>query len=628
MSADFFERQERARRSTTILVLLFSLAVLGTSFLVYVIIRLALDQSLEGTGRGFFEPALMAWTGLLTMGFIGLGSAYKVSQLSGGGRVVAELLGGRLLQDDAEPAERRLRNVVEEMALASGLPVPPVYVLEDQTINAFAAGHTPEDAVIGVTRGCIERLSRDELQGVVAHEFSHILNGDMRINLRLMGLIFGLTLITVIGTYLLRSSRFRTSRRGGANVLPLIGIGLLVAGSIGTLFGSMIKAAVSRQREHLADSSAVQFTRNPQGLAGALKKIGAVGSRIGSSHATEASHLFFGKAVSSALDFSMATHPPLEQRIRLLDPSWDGVYPKIGPQIGRGVEPAEETPSEPFGIKRTPGYAGPGLLAQLGTSTDAHLSQARRIMATVPEGIKAAGRQPFSSRALVFTLLLDKDDEVRRRQHRMILEADPQAAAETLFLEKGVLELGPEARLPLIDLAIPALKRLSPSQYAGFKSLVLSLSAADRKTSLFEWCLHKVLLGSVEPHFSGVGSMGTGQLILPQRAEACTTLLSALARVGHADESAATRAFAAGTRKLGMDLWLAQETRITLADLDESLEKLRELAPLEKRKLLQACSACITADKQVTPEEGEILRAVAEVLHVPAPPLLPGQELI
>jgi Zn-dependent protease with chaperone function len=621
MSADFFDRQDRARRSTTLLVILFFLAVLGTAFLVYVVIRLGMDATTETTASGFFEPMLMAWTGLLTMGFIGLGSAYKVSQLSGGGRVVAELLGGQLLQDNGDPAEQRLRNVVEEMALASGIPVPPVYILQDRTINAFAAGHTPEDAVIGVTRGCIERLTRDELQGVVAHEFSHILNGDMRINLRLMGLIFGLTLITVTGSILLRSSRFRTSRRGGANVLPLIGIGLLVAGSIGTLFGSMIRAAVSRQREHLADSSAVQFTRNPQGLAGALKKIGAVGSKVGSSHAAEASHLFFGKAVSSALDFSLATHPPLEKRIRALDPSWDGTFPPVE----QAIAPRDEAPGKQVSGKRA--VSGISMLAQMGTSTDAHLTQVRQVMAAVPEGIKSAGRQPFSARALVFALLLDRDEEVRKRQYRMIEEADPQVAAETVHLDKGVRELGPEARLPLIDMAIPALKSLSPSQYDAFKSLVRSLSAADKKTSLFEWSLHKVLLGCVEPHFSGAGKGRTGQLTLEQRAEACQVLLSVLARVGHTDEASATKAFAAGTRKLGMDLWPAQEARITLADLDKALDDLQNLAPLEKRKLLQACAACIAADKRVTPGEAELLRAIAESLHVPAPPLLPGQEI-
>ncbi|MFP4072010.1 MAG: M48 family metallopeptidase [Desulfovibrionales bacterium] len=621
MSADFFERQDQARRSTAFLVTLFVLAVLGTAFLVYVVIRSALAASSETIGPGFFEPTLMAWTGLLTMGFIGLGSAYKVSQLSGGGRVVAELLGGQLLQDNGDPAEKRLRNVVEEMALASGVPVPPVYILEDRTINAFAAGHTPEDAVIGVTRGCMERLTRDELQGVVAHEFSHILNGDMRINLRLMGLIFGLTLITVAGSFLLRSSRFRTSRKGGANVLPLIGIGLLVAGSIGTFFGSMIRAAVSRQREYLADSSAVQFTRYPQGLAGALKKIGAVGSKVGSSHAAEASHLFFGKAVSSALDFSMATHPPLEKRIRLLDPSWDGTFPSVEQAIASRAE-TQVKQADRKGVG-----SGISLLAQMGTSTDAHLTQVRRVMAGVPEGIKSAGREPFSARALVFALLLDRAEEVRAQQYRMIEEADPQVAAETAHLDKGVRELGPEARLPLIDMAIPALKRLSQAQYDNFKVLVRSLSAADRKTSLFEWSLHKVLLGSVEPHFSGAGTTRTGQQTLKQRAEACQVLLSALARVGHTDETTATKAFDAGTSKLGIKLRPVQEVRITLADLDNAINALQDLAPLEKRQLLQACAACIAADKRVTSGEAELFRAMAESLHVPAPPLLPGQEI-
>jgi Zn-dependent protease with chaperone function len=622
MSADFFERQDRARRSTSVLVTLFAMAVAGTAFLVYVVIRFALDVTEGQTGQPFFDPALMVLVGMLTMGFIGLGSAYKVSQLSGGGRVVAELLGGRLLQDDSDPGERRLRNVVEEIALASGVPVPQVYVLDDPTINAFAAGHTTEDAVIGVTRGCMDRLSRDELQGVVAHEFSHIVNGDMRINLRLMGLIFGLTLITVIGSYLLRSSRFRTSRKGGANVLPVVGIGFLVVGSLGTFFGSMIKAAVSRQREHLADSSAVQFTRNPSGLAGALKKIGAVGSKVRSSHALEASHLFFGKAVSSALDSFMATHPPLEERIRLLDPAWDGVYPPLDSSPAW----AAEQPTRPG--KRTAGPAGVSLLQQMGTATDAHLDNVRQVMAAIPEPIRAAAREPYSARALVFALLLNPDEDVRVVQRNLIERSDPRTAAETERLKTRVAALGPEARLPLVDLVIPALKSLSLSQYEEFKSLVRSLSAADKRVSLFEWALHKIILGSVEPHFTGTSKTREGNLFLRQRSAECALLLSALARAGHPDGQGAEQAFRAGASQTGLELTYAGGAGLTLPELDRGLGELELLAPLEKRRLLAACSACITADKRITPAEGELLRAIAEALRVPAPPLLPGQSLL
>jgi Zn-dependent protease with chaperone function len=206
------------------------------------------------------------------------------------------------------------------MAIAAGMPVPPVYLIRENSINAFAAGFGIHDAVIGINQGTIDLLNRQELQGVVAHEFSHILNGDMRINLRIIALLNGILILGIIGGGLMRGSMFSRSRDRGA--LIALGIGLLVIGYGGTFFGQLIKAAVSRQREYLADASAVQFTRSTQGIANALKKIGAhsTGSRIESPQADENSHLFFG-AIRS-FSSMMATHPPLEARIKALDPNW------------------------------------------------------------------------------------------------------------------------------------------------------------------------------------------------------------------------------------------------------------------------------------------------------------------
>ena len=217
------------------------------------------------------------------------------------------------------------------MAIASGTPTPPVYMMQEEPgINAFAAGFTPSDAVVGVTRGCVGQLSRDELQGVIGHEFSHILNGDMRLNIRLMGVLFGILVVGLIGSILLRSSLYgsalqsRSSRGNSTQVLLIIGGVLMLVGFIGTLVGNLIKASVSRQREFLADASAVQFTRNPSGIAGALKKIGGfeAGSEMMNPHAPESSHMFFGRAVSSGFNSLFATHPPLEERIARLDSSW------------------------------------------------------------------------------------------------------------------------------------------------------------------------------------------------------------------------------------------------------------------------------------------------------------------
>ena len=347
---DYFQSQDLAKKRTGLLVFYFAMAVILIIVSVYLAIAcvLHLAGSEKETAGGehavadLWDPQLLGAVALGTSALIGGGSLYKMASLSGGGHTVAELLGGRLLHPDStDPDERRLLNVVEEMAIASGLPVPPVYLLENElAINAFAAGHTPGNAVVAVTLGTLRRLSRDELQGVIGHEFSHILNGDMRLNTRLIGILFGILVIGIVGWIMFRSSfgvrlgaRDDNGDRKGFNPIPLIGLALYVIGYVGVFFGNLIKAAVSRQREYLADASAVQFTRNPAGLAGALKKIGALaqGSQIQDAHAEEASHLFFGEAVGGMNNFFglLASHPPLVERIRRIDPSFTGDFSSV-----------------------------------------------------------------------------------------------------------------------------------------------------------------------------------------------------------------------------------------------------------------------------------------------------------
>ncbi len=328
---DFFERQDKARRNTRLLVFYFALAVL--SLIVAVDAAVALTFRLVSAHESSFGETppnpvrfdLMAAATLGTLAIVSIGSISKTLQLASGGSAVAELLDGRLIHSETRDAnERKLLNIVEEMSIASGVPVPQVYVMDNEDgINAFAAGHSTSDAAISVTRGALQLLTRDELQGVIAHEFSHVLNGDMRLNIRLMGLIFGILCLTVIGRVLIRT-------RGRKNPLPLLGLALIIIGFAGVFFGRLIQAAVSRQREGLADASSVQFTRNPAGLAGALKKIGGLeqGSKLKSPRAEEASHLFFANGVGESFFGLLATHPPLIERIRALDPSFDGKFPR------------------------------------------------------------------------------------------------------------------------------------------------------------------------------------------------------------------------------------------------------------------------------------------------------------
>ena len=333
---DFFERQDQARRNTKLLVVYFVIGVAMLILAVYAAWWGSLPASPRSQHHGYSEQAqLVLWNPQLflvaavgTLAVIGLGSGFKTLELAQGGSTVATMLGGRLVNPaTTDPDERKLRNVVEEMAIAAGIPVPQVYVLpEERGINAFAAGHSTSDAVVAVTAGAMKLLTRDELQGVIGHEFSHILNGDMRLNLRLMGIIFGILCLAVIGRVLLYT-RSRSSK--DKNPLPLLGLVLMVIGWVGVLFGRLIQAAVSRQREFLADASSVQFTRNPAGLAGALKKIGGLsyGSKLEAAHAEEASHMFFGNGMGESFFHLMDTHPPLAERIRAIDPSFDGELP-------------------------------------------------------------------------------------------------------------------------------------------------------------------------------------------------------------------------------------------------------------------------------------------------------------
>ncbi|CAN5826326.1 M48 family metallopeptidase [soil metagenome] len=641
MTTDFFDRQDAAKRNTTRLVVLFVLAVLAIMVSIHVILAFAFgylgaDERTRGVDVSLLADPAIAMLALIgTLLVVGGGSLFKVAQLRGGGRVVAEQLGGRLLNPDtADPAERKLLNVVEEMAIAAGTTAPPVYLLEQEAgINAFAAGFSPEGAVIGVTRGAAEQLSRDELQGVIAHEFSHILNGDMRMNIRLIGLLHGILIIGILGYFVLRMTAFsghrgRRSRDQGNAALPLlaVGAGLMVVGFLGTFFGNLIKAAVSRQREFLADASAVQFTRQPGGLAGALRKIGGLpaGSTIESPNAPEASHMFFGRG-TSGFNALFSTHPPLKERIRRIDPSWDGTFPDVAPV----APPAQAMPGTASGfatggsgVRET--FAAQHALDHIGRPTDAHLRYAGRLLAGLPDRIRAAAHEPYGARALVYALLLDRDPDLRRTQlQHLERAADAGVLEETLRLVPVVAGLDTKARLPVVEIALPALRSLTAEQYRIFKQNVAVLVQADEAIDLFEWSLQRILLHDLDAHQDGAGPPRERHRSLGPLQPQCEVLLSRLAYAGHQDDEGARAAFEAGRQALGMpQARMRAAGEADLAALDTALTDLEQAAPQVKRRVLEGAVACITADRQVTATEAELLRAVSASLGVPMPPLL------
>ena len=440
---DFFGAQDAARRRAGWLLLLFAIGATGLVVFTSLLPTFALGlfgnvtaDDPTGTLMKFDGPAFVGFAALVTI-VIAAGSLYKILVLSRGGAAVAEALGGRLIAPDTDdPAARRVLNLVEEMAIASGTLVPSLYVLEGEAgINAFAAGLTPANAVIGVTQGAVDGLSRDQLQGVIAHEFSHILNGDMRLNIRLAGLLHGILLIGLIGRGLFQAGGHGAGRRGRDSfAFLLVGAGLVATGSFGTLFANLIKAAVSRQREFLADAAAVQFTRNPQGIAGALKRIGAasVQGLLVHPRAPEMSHAYFTQGVSSFLGRLAATHPPLETRIRRLDPRWNGHFEEVlgasEPRAEAEAEAQARAPSLAPGLASSPegvlATGGVTALAQatqaaidgIGRPDEAHLRYAQSLIGALHPTLRWAAREPYGAQALVFALLLDRDAVIHRRQ--------------------------------------------------------------------------------------------------------------------------------------------------------------------------------------------------------------------
>ena len=413
---DFFAEQDQARKRSKWLVLLFCLAVIGIALSAFLVLSYLTEPSWN----------LFWLTGAGTLGVVVLASLGRIASLSSGGSVVAESLGGHLICPNTnDPQERRIHNIVEEMAIASGTPVPPVYLMEEKGINAFAAGYSPNDAVVGITRGCVEKLNREQLQGVVAHEFSHILNGDMRLNIKLTGLIFGIVCLSRIGEVLMRvaalsGSGRRRKKDDGTMAILALGLALFILGLIGGFFGSLIRAAVSRQREFLADASAVQFTRNPDGISGALKRIGgySVGSKLETASASDFSHMFFGSALGSIF----ATHPPLEKRIKKIEPNWDSSFPETD-QISEKVDLAsEQTAGFAGGETRSNGaHTEPSLTQAFDGPSKENIEHARSLLAKIPPHLLDLSREPFGARCVIFALLLDPSNPtIRDKQIALI----------------------------------------------------------------------------------------------------------------------------------------------------------------------------------------------------------------
>ena len=659
---NFFEQQDVARRNTRLLVLLFLLAVAAliivTNAAVAALLFFGRDYNLYTGSRGdtggflsYLSWARCGTIGLAVTATVALVALAQWWQLSTGGKVVAESLGGsRILPQTRDTAERRCLNVVAEMALAANMPVPPVYVLDrERGINAFAAGVTPADAVIAVTRGAIEQLKRHELQGVIAHEFSHILNGDMRLNIRLAALLKGITFIGDVGHILLRSSnRARTgvrhSQNRGAAALPLLGLALWLLGLLGALAAGFIKAAISRQKEYLADASAVQYTRSAAGIADALKVIGGYipGTLVHAARARAMSHIFFGE-VEHRVWQVFATHPPLAARIRRLDPDWDGQYIERRPRhyaaqparagdaqagVGRAalvaaalaagvdddVVPLEVNPPK---ADAADADCGPGSPQARGSEAAAR---------DIPAVFVQHSREPLGAQALIYCLLLSDRDQARQTQLALIAKTGIAGLADLVYtLCPGVRQLGAPRRLPLLELCLPALKAMSAPQYRQFKDTLLALIQTDRATELHEWCLFQLVRHYLDPEFTALKPSRARYRKLAQVAHPVRVVLSVLAHHGSGEPPAV---FRLGADELGFQsMQLLPPPQCSVTAFSRAVHQLADCYPLLQPRLLKAMALAAGADGLLSAPEREIIASIAAVMDCPRPMDLQGGRL-
>ena len=638
---NFFAHQDQARRQTRRMLFLFALAVLAvivaTDAVVFLAVGLRNAQNGDGSIAWGVVAALSVGIGVA----IGLGSLYRIASLGGGGSLIARELGGTAVaSDDHDLAYRRLRNVVEEIAIASGLPVPQIFVLENEAaINAFASGYTPNDAAITVTRGALDKLTRDELQGVIGHEFSHIVNGDMRLNIRLVGVVFGILVLSIVGRRIM----------GGRDKAALFGLALFVIGYLGVVLARLIKASISRQREFLADASAVQFTRQTLGIAGALKKIGALaeGSKLASSNTEEVAHMLFGDGMGYSALF--ATHPPLKERILRLDPSFkDSELASVAAAWSQpvlvsdadldaadlsiaGFAPATSAahgardrdvalPAADADVALAPA----SVVRQVGNPDRDDRRSAQAIGTAIPNLLREAAYRQEQAAPLIFALLLDARDDVRARQMQALAARyDAGACALAESLAAHAAELHPMLRLPLASLAFPALRRRPRPQLALFMEALHALIDADGRVELGEYCLTKLITLQVIEALAPASARAIGRVKLPDVAAELGALLAIVARYGHDDESAATRAFLAAIDAAlpGQALHYAPPAD-WIGALDAAFPKLDRLAPAGKEVVIGALVRAIGDDGVVSVAEAELLRTIAAALHCPLPPLL------
>lgn len=580
-ATNFFERQDRARRATRWLVVWFALAVLGTAAAIYAVAVAALVYADILPSGAYWNAEIFAYAFVGTLLLVGGASLFKSLELgSSSGEMIARELGGVVVNPNAGEADRRrLVNVVQEMSIASGVPMPKIFILEgEKSINAFAAGTRIENAAIAVSRGALDKLTRDELQAVVGHEFSHILNGDMRLNVKLIGWIFGLVVLALVGRILMQSAMLsgssRSRKNDGAQALVVIGLAILIIGSISQFFASIIQAAISRHRERLADASATQFTRNPTALANALARIGGDSSILESPHASEYSHFFFACGVQSLF----ATHPPLEERIRALNPAWDGKFLRSG---NRKNEP---------------------LVGEAPAPSVAHWPLAD------------LAKNPKGARALVYLLMMTHSRDDDQAQANLLLQSEKKDVFAILEANwEAVLALPPEKRLSLVILAAPQLREFPQRERNAICATLRRLAEADGEIALFEFLIIRIVEGLL---------LWDGDAEFPEaeRLSAAEVAFSVVMRENRFSAAVAEQKLheiLAAQDFFPKQLHVLPGSQLGVDDLDKAFDVLRSTPIIFREKLLKTCDAVALADGNVSAAETDLINALSLALACP-----------
>ena len=628
---NFFDAQDQAKKASRWLVLVYlvatALIVAGVTLVVAVGVFQLGSQA---------DPRVLTSTAIATTVFIIGATLYKIARLSGGGGRVAQDMGGTLVTPDtADPLRRRLRNVVEEMSIASGVPVPEIYVLEHEAgINAFAAGFSPGDAAVAVTRGALELLDRDELQGVIAHEFSHILNGDMRLNIRMMGVLFGIMVVGLIGRTILRGTHHtgvsygRRGRNSGGIVF--VGLGLTILGWIGVFFARLIKAAVSRQREYLADASAVQYTRQTDGIAGALKKIGGYSkhSFIQATDPEEVSHMLFAGGLPK-LSAMFATHPPLTERIQALDPSFrEADYPEVSPSRSRETGDDERTAGfAPDAATVESPAAAPverSISDTIGNPSPEHLGFAHKLHRSMPESLFRAAHSPSGAYLLTLALVIDPAHKVRQLDIIESQIGEVRALQVREYFDQ-LQQAGVRYWLPLLEMAFPMLKQRPPESLQFLVDLSQRLMEVDGEIDLREYCFSRIIGRHLQQAAAPTGGKGRNRAAKADARRAALTIIRIVADRGHEDPQARDDAYRAGVRVFGdwaKKLEPVEDARGTVERLAEALDVIENINFAGRRSLVDAVARTIAHDGRMVIGEAELLRAICASLDCPLPPVL------